>query len=615
MTTNIRPFRRRLRLTRGKLGKMAQERQKLSFFLVIIFLVIFGLIILAEVLFMEEGKGNDFFYEDNTYNKDTDSGGWETPKPLLPAASQREALGSYGNDMSISSSSSSSDKDKVRSERLQLSLKRHQEEMERLIKNISARINRKPSTTPSPRPYAYLNEPNLQFDFALKHHTGYDARWQPVNGTSHKFYVYSAYYDARMPQRPVVRVIGATKTKMSDKVWCKMYFSDDANEEDEEPPVVVVPGGITVIRENWNLKYSASFVLCTLPQKLPGSKSSVRVPESVSIVSGASAEASNQLPVLNHKKGTGTDEVKSTDIGVCVKPLHFNYNKTLELIEFVELNKILGVTKFTLYNDTVSPDVSCVLEHYMAEGSVAVLPWKLNIDSQTEIRTEGLFAALNDCLYRNMNDFRYLMLTDFDELVVPHLNDTIPEMLQHLDAQKIVLTGNGGGYGRKVPPHPKVTSSYSFQNAFFYLQFPDDDESKNGPALRVLRKTRRKSKFNPQKQRSKYICIPRNVKEAGNHFIWEFARGSNLNVPTSHGFLHHYRVCEFGGDDCVHTDSQVDRTVYRYRDLLVKNVDKIVQKLSDRCQLDKLQQELSPRSTSSESATTGSRTKTTTKTA
>ena len=31
--------------------------------------------------------------------------------------------------------------------------------------------------------------------------------------------------------------------------------------------------------------------------------------------------------------------------GVCVKPLHFHYNKTLELLQFIEMNRILGVTK------------------------------------------------------------------------------------------------------------------------------------------------------------------------------------------------------------------------------------------------------------------------------
>jgi hypothetical protein len=41
-------------------------------------------------------------------------------------------------------------------------------------------------------------------------------------------------------------------------------------------------------------------------------------------------------------------------------------------------------------------------------------------------RTEGLFAALNDCLYRNMNTFKYLMLIDFDEFIIPHQAEPNP---------------------------------------------------------------------------------------------------------------------------------------------------------------------------------------------
>ena len=482
-----------------------------------------------------------------------------------------------------------------RDEKLQKSLLRHQEEMERLIRNISARIHLHTTTTSTTEANDFrdLNSV-LDFDFSLKRHAGHDAVWQPVAGTTHKFYVYSAYYDSRGP-RPHVRVVGATKTKRSDKVWCRMYYRDN-----RKP--VLVPGTVSIIRENWNLKYSACFVICLLPTDQKNVAGKILVPESVSVITlsppqttttsssattlPSPAPVTNQLPVLNARNGgTGSVMVNSSDVGICVKPIHFDYDKTLELIEFLEMNKILGVTKFTLYNHTMSPEVSCVLRHYIVEGGVTVLPWKLNMISQKEIRTEGLFAALNDCLYRNMNDFRYLMLIDFDEFIIPHMNDTLPEMLQFLDQQKIVVGG------RRISP--KKTSSYSFQNAFFYLQFPDDEESRNWPALRILRKTRRKEKFNPQKQRSKYICVPRNVKEAGNHFIWEYSEGVNVNVPTSIGFLHHYRVCEFGGDDCVHTDSRVDRTVYRYRDLLVKNVEKVVLKLSRSCQLEKLQSEMS----------------------
>ena len=53
-------------------------------------------------------------------------------------------------------------------------------------------------------------------------------------------------------------------------------------------------------------------------------------------------------------------------------------------------------------------------------GLVKLLPWNLDMISQKEIRTEGLFAALNDCLYRNMKSVKYLIMMDLDELIIPY---------------------------------------------------------------------------------------------------------------------------------------------------------------------------------------------------
>lgn len=61
----------------------------------------------------------------------------------------------------------------------------------------------------------------------------------------------------------------------------------------------------------------------------------------------------------------------------------------------------------------------------------------------------------------------------------------------------------------------------------------------------------RRAKLHPQKQRSKYICKPEAVVEAGNHFVWEFIPGrGSLNVPADAGILHHYRVI------CIYTFNQ-----------------------------------------------------------
>lgn len=100
------------------------------------------------------------------------------------------------------------------------------------------------------------------------------------------------------------------------------------------------------------------------------------------------------------------------------------------MIEFLELNQILGARHFTLYNHTLGPAVDCVLRDYVSKGLVTLLPWQLNMVSQKEIRTEGLFAALNDCLYRSMYRYSHAALIDLDEFIIPRNNDTIPELLK-----------------------------------------------------------------------------------------------------------------------------------------------------------------------------------------
>ena len=136
----------------------------------------------------------------------------------------------------------------------------------------------------------------------------------------------------------------------------------------------------------------------------------------------------------------------------------------------------------------------------------------------------------------------------------------------------------------------KNPGSYSFQNAFFYLQWDDDPLTKISKNLDsklvTMKKTKRKAKLHPHKQRSKYICRPEFVIEAGNHFVWEFLPGhGTINVPADSAILHHYRICEFGGNDCVKTASIRDRTVFRYRSRLVNNIKTNWNELKLKCKL------------------------------
>ncbi|KAH0815356.1 hypothetical protein GEV33_007435 [Tenebrio molitor] len=175
-----------------------------------------------------------------------------------------------------------------------------------------------------------------------------------------------------------------------------------------------------VIRENWNLKYSACFVLCPL-------LANQSVPASVSVVSKIKSSPTNLLTVINNYNDSGKP---SNRFAVCIKPLHFDYNRALQILEFIELNRIMGVEHFTFYNHTIGPQVGCILQDYVDRGLVTLLPWQLNMLSQKEIRTEGLFAALNDCLYRSMNLYSHVLLIDLDEYIIPRNNETLPQLIE-----------------------------------------------------------------------------------------------------------------------------------------------------------------------------------------
>lgn len=241
-----------------------------------------------------------------------------------------------------------------------------------------------------------------------------EGRWQIVNGTRFKFFVFSAFYDRR--DGKLVRIIGATKTRNPERVWCRFWYPYTSNATSTNGNgfkywSVTVMARVRTIRENWNLKYSAVFVLC--PLKGLASE----IPYAVSVVYRLRHPPGNVLLLKNTDSDPDFKNRSVTDIpqriGICVKPMHFDYDQAVHLMEFIELNSILGVEHFTFYNHTIGSHATCILNHYMRQESenkskitINILPWDLRMRSQKEIRTEGLFAALNDCLYRNM--YRYV---------------------------------------------------------------------------------------------------------------------------------------------------------------------------------------------------------------
>ena len=111
-----------------------------------------------------------------------------------------------------------------------------------------------------------------------KSNSARECPWQPVIEAPDKFYVYSAYFDDYRVNDPLVRIIGVARNKKSDQVWCHLGFAS-ANGSTRWWRV---GASVRPIREHWNLRYSAVFVLCSL-------KGVTGVPDVISVSTTASS--------------------------------------------------------------------------------------------------------------------------------------------------------------------------------------------------------------------------------------------------------------------------------------------------------------------------------------
>ena len=65
---------------------------------------------------------------------------------------------------------------------------------------------------------------------------------------------------------------------------------------------------------------------------------------------------------------------------VCVTALNYRYSRAYELVEMVELNRVLGAERFTFYVNSVGDNVAQVLRWYQRQGLVELVPWDLPVN-------------------------------------------------------------------------------------------------------------------------------------------------------------------------------------------------------------------------------------------
>ncbi|KAK3104540.1 hypothetical protein FSP39_004568 [Pinctada imbricata] len=281
-------------------------------------------------------------------------------------------------------------------------------------------------------------------------------------------------------------------------------------------------GEIYLLPDFKDLRFTSSFVRCKLPVK--------EVPYAVALVQELSSHSIRYIPIIKQNNQI------IRNFTVCVSPLFNNFNRRSEIVEMIELNRILGAQYFFFYNYSISNGVNLILNHYKDLGLVETISWHLPAKIKTrnpeEINYFAQFAAINDCLYRNKGVSQYVVYQDMDEFIIPRKYHNWNDLMASL---------------------PRNYSIYLVRSTIFRRDWPDLDETyltkddlisaKKYNSLTILKQFRETRIF-PKKQRTKYIAKTVCVDIADIHYVWSHRNETycgHYYVNESLALVHHYR--------------------------------------------------------------------------
>lgn len=222
-------------------------------------------------------------------------------------------------------------------------------------------------------------------------------------------------------------------------------------------------------------------------------------------------------------------------IVACVPPLHRRYDKLHQLIEFVEVQRMLGVDLIVFYNHSVSDRVGKVLDSMSLDGIVHVFPWELPFEAYigggyANIHYFGQLAAVNDCLYRYRSRTNYIINVDMDEYIVPSLEGNLWPWVN----KQLSLNPSASAFIMRT----YLLYSYLPDHMAY---FPKQDAAKRYQLFTLL-KTNRTEETLPFNIRPKYIYDPKRVISAGIHNIWGHRRNfKSQYIPPDDCAVYHYR--------------------------------------------------------------------------
>ncbi|XP_055619761.1 uncharacterized protein LOC129764578 [Toxorhynchites rutilus septentrionalis] len=398
--------------------------------------------------------------------------------------------------------------------------------------------------------------------------------WRDIGDPSKKCRIFSAFYDPRLeileniPKEDglipygSIRVIAVLPLRVRGIFYCE--FKHSRYRKSRQRADFVEP-----ISEHRGLNFTASFVVCQLSYSRKDKK--VFLPGEVGLSYDAEPSMINATSFIRihyPMKAVINNPVPEHGLAVCIGPVHNNYTNALRMVEYVEYWRWQGSNRFYFYNQSATPSVHRVMNYYRRRRLAEVFDWRMeDYKHEEELRYAGIFAAINDCVYRAafVGNFRFIAVVDLDEFIfqLEHPERPLIEFLERIDEQDV--------------------HSFHFRTVFFYSSAANLSEVPDWAVNQYLyTQVRTKRTRHPMAihVRSKYIAKGRKVIEAGNHFVWRALQDtSEVLIPPEEGLVYHYR------DQCPNYECEdliPDRRAHRNWWMLWHAVDRSCQRIFPR---------------------------------
>lgn len=264
----------------------------------------------------------------------------------------------------------------------------------------------------------------------FKHLVYQNTYWQTTTIEEYNFQLYTAYYDQReeLEAGPVVRVLAMINaTYITKKFYCQLWYDDST-----QPDITLA----TDFQFLWPTEkkpvpksqlYPNLFNCQLKPMIRKSKRKPLRIPKAISLVANNCDTATNALRIQYDPPPMGKEK-----FAICIKSLNYFEDFSARLVEWIELQLLLGASKIFFYHLSLHPNVSKALKYYEQKGFVDIRSATF-AEGYADLRHVQYFMAKkqqdkanlnnqifkNDCFYRNIYRYEYIAMQDIDEVLMP----------------------------------------------------------------------------------------------------------------------------------------------------------------------------------------------------